>query len=142
AGALRVIALDARMDEAYLAVYQRGASSITLQDPVLIAVDDVAPWVSSRLAGWLGRDVDLSLLDGTDIVVAGDVFAQGAARRSPLSRLAWPQVLRPDARAVARLGLAAWHAGQACRPEQARPLYVRDKVAFTTREREQGAGGN
>src|SRR5690606_40297238 len=33
-------------------------------------------------------------------------------------------------------------AGQHVPPEQAAPLYVRDKVAFTTREREEGMGGN
>jgi len=124
-------------------VYQPGASAIELQAPVLIAVNDVVPWVASPLAVWLERNaVDLSLLDVSDLVVAGDVFEPGAARQSLLSRFAWQRALRPDAQAVARLGLAAWHAGQACRPEQAQPLYVRDKVAFTTREREQGAGGN
>jgi tRNA threonylcarbamoyladenosine biosynthesis protein TsaB len=142
AAALRVIALDARMEEAYLAVYRRDGAPIEVQSPVLIAAADVAPWIDSRISGWLGRDTSLSALRDDELVVAGDVFQQGAETQNALSRFAWQQVLRPDARAVAWLGLAAWQAGQACSPEQARPLYVRDKVAFTTREREQGAGGN
>ena len=142
APALRVIALDARMEEAYLAVYQRGDAGTEVQSPVLIGVNDVAPWIDSRIAGWLGRDASLSALGVQDLVVAGDVFRHDSESGDALSRFAWQQVLRPDARAVAWLGLSAWQAGQACSPEQARPLYVRDKVAFTTREREQGAGGN
>lgn len=142
AAGLRVIALDARMDETYLAVYRRDETTIEVQSPVLIAAADVAPWLDSRIAAWLGRDASLSALDSHDLLVAGDVFGQGAEMEGPLSRFIWSQVLRPDARAVAWLGLAAWQAGQARSPEEARPLYVRDKVAFTTREREQGAGGN
>lgn len=139
---LRVIVLDARMEEAYLAVYQRDEAAAELQSPVLIGVNDVAPWIDSRIAGWLGRDASLSASGAQDLVVAGDVFQHDPEGVHPLSGFVWQQVLRPDAIAVARLGLSAWQAGRACRPEQARPLYVRDKVAFTTRERERGAGGN
>lgn len=142
AAGLRVIALDARMDETYLAVYRRDGATTEVQSPVLIAAGDVAPWLDSRIAAWLGRDANLSALGAGDLVVAGDVFRQDAETQEPLARFVWPQVLRPDARAVAWLGWRAWQAGQARSPDQARPLYVRDKVAFTTREREQGAGGN
>lgn len=142
AAALRIVALDARMDETYLAVYRRDGAPVQVQSPVLIAVADVAPWIDSRVSGWLGRDASLAGLGDDELLVAGDVFRHDAEPKEPLSRFAWRQVLRPDARAVAWLGLAAWQAGQALSPEQARPLYVRDKVAFTTREREQGAGGN
>jgi tRNA threonylcarbamoyladenosine biosynthesis protein TsaB len=44
----------------------------------------------------------------------------------------------PTADALLRLVPAAWNAGQAVAAADALPLYVRDKVAFTTAEREAG----
>ena len=41
----------------------------------------------------------------------------------------------PTAAALLRLAPAAWAAGQAVSPEEALPLYIRDKVAQTTDER-------
>jgi tRNA threonylcarbamoyladenosine biosynthesis protein TsaB len=49
---------------------------------------------------------------------------------------------RPEAASVARLGRQGWLRGEAVAPELAAPLYVRDKVAFTTAERMRGEGGN
>jgi tRNA threonylcarbamoyladenosine biosynthesis protein TsaB len=43
----------------------------------------------------------------------------------------------PAAAALLRLAPAAWAAGQAVPPEEALPLYIRDKVAQTTDERMQ-----
>ncbi|CAB3858381.1 hypothetical protein LMG3481_02122 [Achromobacter deleyi] len=43
---------------------------------------------------------------------------------------------------MARLARQGWLRGDAVPPEQAAPLYVRDKVAFTTAERQRGEGGN
>jgi tRNA threonylcarbamoyladenosine biosynthesis protein TsaB len=44
-------------------------------------------------------------------------------------------VALPTAAALLRLAPAAWAAGEAVPPEEALPLYVRDKVAQTTDER-------
>ena len=41
----------------------------------------------------------------------------------------------PTAQALLRLAPALWRAGLAVPAEQAMPLYVRDKVAYTTAER-------
>jgi tRNA threonylcarbamoyladenosine biosynthesis protein TsaB len=41
----------------------------------------------------------------------------------------------PTAAALVRLAPAAWAAGWAVPPEEALPLYIRDKVAQTTEER-------
>src|SRR3546814_20138162 len=49
---------------------------------------------------------------------------------------------RASADAVARIALTAWRRNQAIPADQAAPLYVRDKVAYTTLERERGLGGN
>src|SRR5690606_16225269 len=56
--------------------------------------------------------------------------------------LEFGDALRADAPTVAALGLQAWQDGVRLSPDDAMPLYVRDKVAFTTQERELGAGGN
>ena len=49
-----------------------------------------------------------------------------------------PQLMAlPTAAALLRLAPAAWAAGQAVPPEEALPLYIRDKVAQTTDERMQ-----
>src|SRR5690606_4765871 len=48
----------------------------------------------------------------------------------------------PQANAVAQLAYASWQRGDVLDPSLAAPLYVRDKVAYTTLEREQGLGGN
>lgn len=143
APALRVIALDARMQEAYLAVYRRGTTVHELQAPVLIARDDVAPWLRRQLPQWLPDAPAWDDLPGNALLIAGDAFASDEQAPDPLlARFIRPGVLRPDVRAVAQLGLRDWDDGLALAADEARPLYVRDKVAFTTREREQGAGGN
>ena len=43
---------------------------------------------------------------------------------------------------MATIGLRAWLAGRFIPADQAAPLYVRDKVAFTIKERGEGQGGN
>jgi tRNA threonylcarbamoyladenosine biosynthesis protein TsaB len=54
------------------------------------------------------------------------------------SALTAPQLMAfPTAAALLRLAPAAWAAGQAVPPEEALPLYIRDKVAQTTDERMQ-----
>ena len=53
-----VVALDARMNEVYLAVYRQGTGPTgepawdTLQAPLLIAAAEVAPWTAHHLPAW------------------------------------------------------------------------------------------
>ena len=54
-----LVALDARMNEVYLAVYRRAgtegdepASWETLQEPMLIAAAEVVPWAQHHQSGW------------------------------------------------------------------------------------------
>ncbi|MEB3096067.1 tRNA (adenosine(37)-N6)-threonylcarbamoyltransferase complex dimerization subunit type 1 TsaB [Achromobacter sp. D10] len=137
-----VVALDARMNEVYLAVYRQADVSDSeiswevLQAPLLIAAAEVVPWTAHHLPGWsarAGRPLDLLL--------AGDAWdAYASEMQSPWRRAAGAQ--RPEAASVARLGRQGWMRGEALAPELAAPLYVRDKVAFTTAERMRGEGGN
>ncbi|OZI38306.1 bifunctional tRNA (adenosine(37)-N6)-threonylcarbamoyltransferase complex dimerization subunit type 1 TsaB/ribosomal-protein-alanine acetyltransferase RimI [Bordetella genomosp. 10] len=138
-----VVALDARMEEVYLAVYRRvdGAADDTrwdvLQPPMLIAAAEAVPWTEAQVAGWSGRcGAPLS------VVIAGDAWDTLAEHMAPPAD--WPRfdATRPEARQVARLAAQAWRRGEAVAAELAAPLYVRDKVAFTTAERMQGQGGN
>ncbi len=135
---LRVIVLDARMAEAYVAVYrQEGVQSHCVLPPVLIALSAVPGWVLASLPAWGVVDAGAQA-----VCVAGDC-AQALRDAGGLPE-AWLREtpMRPDAEAVAWVGEALWRAGQAVPPDDAQPLYVRDKVAFTTRERAAGAGGN
>jgi tRNA threonylcarbamoyladenosine biosynthesis protein TsaB len=138
-----VVALDARMGEVYLAAYRRldGVSEATrweiLQAPMLIGAAEVVPWIDHQIPRW-------SAAAGVGLapVLAGDAWLAYAESMSPRAEWRRFDVLRPQAASVARLARQAWQRGEAIDPELAAPLYVRDKVAFTTAERMLGQGGN
>jgi tRNA threonylcarbamoyladenosine biosynthesis protein TsaB len=111
-GADRVVAaLDARMDEVYAAAYRHDGRRWHREGPVTLG----APQALVLPAGF---------------VLAGNV--QAYADRLAAAAL----VALPTAAALLRLAPAAWADGEAVSPEQVQPLYVRDKVAQTTAERE------
>lgn len=113
--------LDARMDEVYVASYAWLADALTpLDAPRLCRPEDLHLAVPA-VAG--------TVLAGNAVAAYGDRF--GAAL------LALPHVpCLPTAAALLRLAPAALAQGLAVSAEQAQPLYVRDKVAQTTAERE------
>jgi tRNA threonylcarbamoyladenosine biosynthesis protein TsaB len=126
----RVIAalLDARMDEMYVALYAcgpQGLDPVPLQPPRLCAPAD--------LGEWLQQGLPPALAPG-DCLLAGNVFASYGAQFSELA--GERQVALPTAAALLRLAPALLAAGQAVAAHEALPLYVRDKVAQTTAERE------
>ena len=107
--------LDARMDEVYSAVYRWSAGAWTLLSPLQV-----------------GAPERVAVPAGPDVLLAGNVFdAYGA--RLPAGRCV--QAL-PTAAALLRLAPALWASGQAVPADEAMPLYIRDKVAQTTAERE------
>lgn len=121
-GAARVVAaLDARMNEVYLAAYVRdGDGWRTVIRPSLQAPGD-APELPG--VGWTGV--------GSGFAVAG-----GALARACGDRLATVDTLRhPHAADMARLAVPLFAAGLGVAPEEAAPLYVRDKVALKVSER-------
>ncbi|MFT0547585.1 tRNA (adenosine(37)-N6)-threonylcarbamoyltransferase complex dimerization subunit type 1 TsaB [Allopusillimonas ginsengisoli] len=136
---IRVVVQDARMGEVYLAAY--GPEGLhewrVLQPPVLLTVEDVGTWLDQayRSAGHPSGGIRL----------LGDALAEYPALVLLEQQRVWLSVgpaLRASAEGVARLALRDWHAGRVVSPDLAAPLYVRDKVAFTTAERQEGAGGN
>jgi tRNA threonylcarbamoyladenosine biosynthesis protein TsaB len=128
--------LDARMDEMYLAVYACGPAGLALQPlqpPRLCAPADLGHALRHALPAGLS-------LEAGDCLLAGNVFSAYGAQFSDLPgerETAWPT-------AAALLRSGAGLAGQRGSPwpaQDALPLYVRDKVAQTTAEREQLAAG-
>ncbi|SAI35378.1 acetyltransferase [Bordetella ansorpii] len=133
-----LVALDARMEEVYLAAYlPEGDGWRELQAPMLIAAGEAMPWARHHLPAWseqAGRPLALLRAgDAWDAYPAMDEAGAGTRRC---------EATRPQATAVARLARQAWLRGETVDPEAAAPLYVRDKVAFTTAERQAGQGGN
>lgn len=113
--------LDARMDQVYAAAWSwsaeagwssHGATVVCAPEALTLPAGAPAPWV-----------------------LAGNAFAvHGARLPAPLQAL--PRLAAmPTAEALLRLAPAALASGGALPPEQALPLYVRDKVALTTAER-------
>jgi tRNA threonylcarbamoyladenosine biosynthesis protein TsaB len=113
--------MDARMDEVYVANYTLNADVLTpLDTPRLCRPDDLHLAVP-QVAG--------TVLAGNAAAVYGERFAPAL--------LALPQVpCLPTAAALLRLAPAALAQGLAVVAAEAQPLYVRDKVAQTTAERE------
>lgn len=120
--------LDARMDQIYVALYAlQDAKLHPLAAPALCAPQALA----DHLLQWLpaGR----SLAAG-DCLLAGNAMAAYEARLGgvPGER----QAALPTAAALLRLAPALLDAGAAVPAHEALPLYVRDRVALTTAERE------
>jgi tRNA threonylcarbamoyladenosine biosynthesis protein TsaB len=114
------VTIDARMDQIYAAEYAYAAGRwATLHAPMLSDCAQLA-------ARWRGAPAQ---------VVAGNAIRAFAGRLETGTAIAFPDA---SASAAALLALAAqaWRDGAGVDAAQALPLYVRDKVAETTRERE------
>jgi tRNA threonylcarbamoyladenosine biosynthesis protein TsaB len=139
--AIRIVALDARMDELYLAVYGSGLTE--LQSPVLLGAADVERFITPRLPYWLrhAKTREPAQLVGQGWQVVSRCLSEAGMKNLMAQPLKWrDQEALPTAKAVAHLALERWQSGQTIAPERALPLYLRDKVAFTTQERAQGQG--
>jgi tRNA threonylcarbamoyladenosine biosynthesis protein TsaB len=114
------VTIDARMDQIYAAEYLFDADSWqTLQAPMLTDCDALA-------ARW--RAEPPTAVAGDALRVFGSRLDAGAAERLPDARV--------EAAALLALATRAWRDGAVVDAASALPLYVRDKVAETTRERE------
>jgi tRNA threonylcarbamoyladenosine biosynthesis protein TsaB len=122
AGERIISCLDAHMGEVYHAAYRRAG----------------AGWEEVSAPG-LYRPEAVPVMSGGDWTGCGDGFA--AYRERLAARLGGcVSVVRseagPTARAVLRLALPRFAAGEAMDAAQAVPVYLRDKVALKTSERE------
>jgi tRNA threonylcarbamoyladenosine biosynthesis protein TsaB len=137
---LIIAALDARMDEVYLAAFilDPDQGLVTVQQPLLLAGADVSVFVMQREQLWQ-RDTRAR---GTPCLIGEGWKLPQAMSGVPPDWLVDDLTARPQAYWVAQLAWSAWRGGQTVLPEHAAPLYLRDKVAFTTAERATGQGGN
>jgi len=144
-GRLIIAALDARMDEVYLAAFLADASgSLALvQQPVLLTAADAPAFVMQRFSLW-HRDAALNAAQhhAMPCLIGEGWRMPGAQAGLPAQWLVDDLTALPDAHWIAQLALSFWHKQQVVMPEYAAPLYLRDKVAFTTAERADGFGGN
>lgn len=119
---LTVLALlDARMDEVYSAAFRWQAEAGLAH----------GRWQAAAPLQ-VGAPEQVQSPEGRAVLQAGNAFAAYGERLPPGERC--PAL--PTAAALLRLAPALWAQGLAVPAEQAMPLYIRDKVAHTTAERE------
>ena len=114
------VAMDARMGEVYAANYRWVAGGWEVRDPPMLCRPEE---LNARWAAEAPRCVA-----GTALSALGHQLHCGGAHRRPATR--------SRAAALARLAGAAWQAGARIDAALALPVYLRDKVAQTTAERE------
>ncbi len=120
AGARVWALLDARMDEIYAAQYRWDDDRWQVLDaPALVTPDGLAH-------RW--RAAPPAAVAGNALAAFGSRLATAGAERFAAAA--------PTARALLRLAVLAWADGAAVDPALALPVYLRDKVAQTTAERE------
>lgn len=116
------VAMDARMDEAYAGCYRRQGDAWTVTSaPALYDL----PTLGAR---WQARPP--AFVAGSALAAFGARLPTADARCVPIERE------RERAAALMRVAQQAWRAGAAVPADDALPLYLRDKVALTTTERE------
>ena len=150
----RVLAvMDARMEQVYVAAYEFTPHAIDasgeanqmqgtwrcVQEPELHSPEALhwpTDWTNeASIENAVGHSV-AAQTTGAAFIAAGNAWPVYAGRWP--AALTAPQLMAlPTAAALLRLAPAAWTAGQAVPPEEALPLYIRDKVAQTTDERMQ-----
>ena len=119
-GATEVLTvLDARMNEVYWAQYRWDGAWQAVCAPALSAPQDVSPHPVDGLAAC-----------GNGFAVYPEAFAGKDFAVQALADIL------PHARELAVLGAAALAAGRALPAEEAQPLYLRNKVAYTSAERQ------
>jgi tRNA threonylcarbamoyladenosine biosynthesis protein TsaB len=136
ASVTRVLAvMDARMEQVYAAAYE-----FTAQATDAVSEANAMPgiWRCVQAPELHSPESLRWPSDWTpdSFIAAGNAWPVYAGRW-PIALAAAQVVALPTAAALLRLAPSAWAAGLAVRPEEALPLYIRDKVAQTTDERMQ-----
>jgi tRNA threonylcarbamoyladenosine biosynthesis protein TsaB len=122
--------LDARMGEIYVAVYAvgpQGLSLAPLQPPALCAPAELGAYLQQSLQVEPMRGAGHGLLAGNAWEICRSTGSTIGCEHEPAL---------PSAAAMLRLAPRLMGAGGAVAARDALPLYVRDKVARTTAERE------
>jgi tRNA threonylcarbamoyladenosine biosynthesis protein TsaB len=114
-----LVVLDARMGEVYWAQYRCADGLQALVAPSLCAPEAVAPLPAEHLAAC-----------GNGFAAYPEAFAHSAFAAGALADVV------PHARELARLAGRAYADGKALPASLAQPLYLRNKVAYTSAERQ------
>ena len=115
------VAMDARMDQVYTAAYEWQSGWHCVQAPSVDSPENIC--IPTQ---WKDHDF-------TTVGNAWDAFSA----RWPTALAGKHMHAMPTAQALLRLAPVAFEQGLAVSPEDALPIYIRDKVAQTTQEREQ-----
>ena len=115
------VAMDARMDQVYTAAYEWRSGWHCVQAPSVDSPENIC--IPTQ---WKDHDF-------TTVGNAWDAFSA----RWPTAFSGKHMHAMPTAQALVRLAPVAFEQGLAVSPEDALPIYIRDKVAHTTQEREQ-----
>jgi tRNA threonylcarbamoyladenosine biosynthesis protein TsaB len=123
-----LVAQDARMNEAYCAIYSRGSA----QPPDSVRLDELMP--PSLVAP--GDLVAVAKRHHADAIAGSGLIAFG----KELQAFAGARIgdAAGQARAIVRLALDAFRASAMVDAASAAPIYVRDRVALTVEERRAG----
>jgi tRNA threonylcarbamoyladenosine biosynthesis protein TsaB len=114
-----LVVLDARMGEVYWAQYRYADGWQVVAAPALCAPGAVAPLPAERLAAC-----------GNGFAEYAEAFAERPFASGALTDIV------PHARELAQLAALALARGEAVPAAQAQPLYLRNKVAYTSSERQ------
>ncbi len=124
-GAAVLAAIDARRDEIYAGTFRFD------RDGLVQPLDDECVTAAAALR--------LPEADAWNVIGTGWSAYAGAIRTRLPSAPRWTEGGRyPQARDVARLAAPLFAAGKGVPPEQALPVYLRDKVALTLDEQRRG----
>lgn len=126
-GAIQVLAaLDARMGEVYWGQYAVQDELMQLQGEEQVCAPQNAPVVSGDAWYAVGH--------------GWSAYADILQPRFTTMLTGMDMKMLPAAEFMLPLAAAEWLAGRAVAPEQAQPIYLRNKIALTTRERSAAAG--
>ena len=123
-----LVAVDARMGEVYWGQYRLAGDVMQLQGEEQVLAPADAPLPLTGAAEFAGNDW---LAAGSGWVEYAEVLQPRFADLVS----AYQAEYLPTAEYIARLALAGWKRGEAVDAELAQPVYLRNKVAQTIRER-------
>lgn len=119
-----VVATDARMGEVYHAAYQKNNDAWLATHAAGVYKPDEVPEVEGP--GWIG------------VGTAWGVYDEMLSQRYEANLVNKIPGMTPAAEAILALAMPTFGAGLAKPANEARPIYIRNRVALTSKEREQG----
>ena len=134
------VLMDARMSEVYAGAYEWQSESSEWHSilPLQVGPPEMMlkalSSVSKPCDAWAGNGWDV-YKDRLRLILDSDANAEENAKPDRILPTMCVSAM-PHALALLRLAPAQWARGEAVTPEAVQPLYIRDKVAQTTAERE------